>query len=171
MTDASDEPLFKLGSSCIGLAWTQVLQGLQHKNFLEVQTVAEIEDVLKERDTAAHDISMSSPANREENRGDMPPSQTIPLQKRGNPPHKLDKKQVEQRIEEDRERHKRLRESIWAIPSGPDAEMLRLWEETSDLGDDDHLLGHEEYEERAKAVQQSCPHRQAEATAAANGKH
>ncbi|EPE08839.1 ctd kinase subunit gamma [Ophiostoma piceae UAMH 11346] len=71
----------------------------------------------------------------------------------------LDKKQIEERIEEDRERHKRLREGIWAIPKGPDAEMWKLWDETSDLGEDDHLMGEEELAEREKTVHTSCVHR------------
>ena len=102
--------------------------------------------------------------------GDMPPSQTLPQPRRGNAPPKLDRKQVEQRIEEDRERHKRLRESIWAVPAGANAERDRLWEETSDLGDDDHILGEEEYEERAKTVATSCSHRRL-SMAEANGRH
>jgi CTD kinase subunit gamma len=149
----------------------KVLQGLRQKNFLEAQTVAEIEDVLRERDTSSHDISMSSPVEGDHaDLGDMPPSQTIPRAGRpGAPPPRPDKKQIEQRIEEDRERHKRLRESIWAIPAEPNAERDKLWEETSDLGDDDHLLGEEEFDEREKAIKQSCVHRQAESSSA-NGK-
>lgn len=64
---------------------------------------------------------------------------------------RLDKKQMEQRIEEDRERHKRLREHIWAIPPGIDAEFDKLWDETSDLGEDDHILYEEEAQERKDA--------------------
>ena len=71
----------------------------------------------------------------------------------------LDKKQIEERIEEDRERHKRLREGIWAIPKGPDAEMWKLWDETSDLGEDDHLMAEEELAEREKTVHTRCVHR------------
>jgi CTD kinase subunit gamma len=65
---------------------------------------------------------------------------------------KLDKRQIEQRIEEDRERHKRLRESIWAVPSDEDAEFERLWEETSDLGEDDVIMTEEEAVERRAAI-------------------
>jgi CTD kinase subunit gamma len=149
----------------------KVLHGLRQKNFLEAQTVTEIEDVLKERETTSHDISMSSPVDGDHgDLGDMPPSQTIPRAgKPGAPPPRPDKKQIEQRIEEDRERHKRLRESIWAIPAQPNAERDKLWEETSDLGDDDHLLGEEEFEEREKAIKQSCVHGNAQRSTA-NGK-
>ncbi|KAJ9134480.1 CTD kinase subunit gamma [Pleurostoma richardsiae] len=142
----------------------KVLHGLQQKNFLEPQTVSEIDDVLKERDTSSHDVAMSSPVNGGDAAlGDMPPSQTIPKPNRGPAPQRLDKRQIEQRIEEDRERHKRLRENIWAVPKEPrDAEMWKLFEETSDLGDDDFILAREEAEERERCAQQSCPHRAAE---------
>jgi hypothetical protein len=36
---------------------------------------------------------------------------------------RLDKRQIEQRIEEDRERHKRLRESIWAVGADEDQNL------------------------------------------------
>ena len=150
----------------------QVLQGLQHKSFLQAQTVTEIDEILRERDTSTHDVSMSSPVNGDANLGDMPPSQTIPKPNRGPAPQRLDKKQIEQRIEEDRERHKRLRESIWAVPTDPkDAEMWKLFEETSDLGDDDYLMAEEEEAERQRCLQQSCPHRQGDPEGhAPNGK-
>lgn len=152
----------------------RVLQGLQAKNFLDAQAVHEIEEVLKERDTAAHDVGLSSPVAAEDGLllADMPPSQTLPQPRRPGPGAggmKLDRKQVEQRIEEDRERHKRLRESIWAVPPGPNAERDKLWEETSDLGEDDHIMGEEEWEERIRTAQNSCVHRREEKKA--NGKH
>ncbi|KAK3380220.1 CTD kinase subunit gamma CTK3-domain-containing protein [Lasiosphaeria ovina] len=182
----------------------KVLQALQHKSFLEGEAVRQIEEVLRERDTATQDIVMSSPppagghggdrsgfangSSREGGEGggglaitdnmdlgDMPPSQTLAAaaamavpHRRGNAPPKLDKKQVEQRIEEDRERHKRQREDIWAVPSSDYAEMEKMWEETSDLGEDDHRMGEEEYQEWKLAAQNSCPHRREDA---ANGKH
>jgi|ERR1711939_489472 len=136
----------------------KVLQALQHKSFLLAQTVSEIEELLKERDTLPDNIGLSSP---------LDPSST-PLQPNSSSrnkmgaPQRLDKKQIETRIEEDRERHKRLRENIWAIPkavpgnsfnggaAGPD-EFDKLWEETSDLGEDDLVLYREEGEERSKA--------------------
>lgn len=150
----------------------QVLQGLQSKNFLQAQTVTEINEVLKERESANRDADLSSPTIAGE-LGDMPPSQTIPTRGGGGGTlQRLDRKQIEQRIEEDRERHKRLRESIWAVPTEPeDAEMWKLWEETSDLGDDDYLLAKEEEEERRRCVTDSCSHRQGdEAEKRSNGK-
>ncbi|KAH7631989.1 CTD kinase subunit gamma CTK3-domain-containing protein [Sordaria sp. MPI-SDFR-AT-0083] len=81
---------------------------------------------------------------------------------------RLDKKQVEQRIEEDRERHKRLRENIWAVPSRE--EMERLLDETSELGEDDMRGMWEEQEEWERSLQAGitgggCGHN----TTAANG--
>lgn len=148
----------------IALTKGQVLQGLQGRNFLQPQTVEEINEVLKERETSNMDVVMSSPVNSNNPRlGDMPASQTIPKPNRGVPPPRLDKKQIEQRIEEDRERHKRLRESIWAVPTeSADAEMWKLWEETSDLGEDDFLLAKEEEEERQRCIVDSCSHKQAD---------
>jgi len=40
--------------------------------------------------------------------------------------HDLDEKDIEQRMEEDRERHKRLREDTWAVD--PDTELEQLFE-------------------------------------------
>ncbi|POS81426.1 hypothetical protein DHEL01_v200158 [Diaporthe helianthi] len=148
-----------------------VLQGLQSKAFLPPQTVTEINEVLKERETSNMDVVMSSPVNSTNpGLGDMPPSQTIPKPGSTPRPPMPDKKQIEQRIEEDRERHKRLRESIWAVPTQPeDAEMWKMWEETSDLGEDDLIMAKEEEEERQRCIRDSCPHRREEAARERNG--
>lgn len=65
---------------------------------------------------------------------------------------RLDKRQIEQRIEEDRERHKRLRESIWAVSAEDDQEVEKLWEEGSDVGEDDYMAGEEDVFERKLVV-------------------
>lgn len=127
--------------------------------------MTQIEEVLKDRDGSAQDLAMSSPpaAARDgaDHLGDMPPARTLPpYNKRSNAPSKLDRKQIEQRIEEDRERHKRQRENIWAIPAVDDAELDKLWEETSDLGEDDHRMGEEEWLEwKAEDEARKCVHR------------
>ncbi|KAK3301990.1 CTD kinase subunit gamma CTK3-domain-containing protein [Chaetomium strumarium] len=152
----------------------KVLHALQTKTLLDAQVVIQIEEVLKERDVSAQDIVMSSPppanggdgVEGADSLGDMPPPRTLPpaYSKRGNAPPKLDKKQIEQRIEEDRERHKRERENVWAVPPGEDAEMEKMWEETSDLGEDDHRMGEEEYAEwKAEAEARRCQHQRNEA--------
>lgn len=59
-----------------------------------------------------------------------------------------DKRQVEQRIEEDRERHKRLRESIWAVAPDHEQEYLQLWDDASEVGEDDFIDAEEDFDER-----------------------
>ncbi|KAK9469347.1 CTD kinase subunit gamma CTK3-domain-containing protein [Lipomyces arxii] len=56
------------------------------------------------------------------------------------------KEQILRRMEEDRERHKRIRENIWVIPAG-DAVQLEFdnaWENTSSLDEDDYEMMKEE---------------------------
>jgi CTD kinase subunit gamma len=65
---------------------------------------------------------------------------------------RLDKRQIEQRIEEDRERHKRLKESIWGVDGEDDEEYQKLWDEASDIGEDDYLAAEEDAMERRQAV-------------------
>lgn len=145
----------------------KVLQGLQTKGHLESQAVSQIEDVLKERETNEEDLDPTSPKSDVE-MDDKTPTQSA-ASKSGQKPaaHRLDKRQIEQRIEEDRERHKRQRESIWAIPKTADAERDKLWEETSDFGEDDDRLLTEEAEDFAKEMaMQVCPHKRA-----TNGDH
>ena len=73
----------------------------------------------------------------------------------GQPMQRLDKRQIEQRIEEDRERHKRLRESIWAIGErdNEDEEFVRMWDEVSDVGEDDWLAAREEAQGRGEMAE------------------
>lgn len=83
-------------------------------------------------------------------------AQSTPKPTKTNGYQRLDKKQIEQRIEEDRERHKRLRENIWAVPKSSgagdeDQEFEKLWEETSEPGEDDFILYEEEAQERKEA--------------------
>lgn len=120
--------------------------------------MSQIEEVLKERETSADDLGLASP-NGDVEMADAPPSQTIPKPRRRGAPQRLDKRQIEQRIEEDRERHKREREHIWAISAGWETEMNKLWEETSNFGDDDDTLLADEVEELGKEMEpRSCRH-------------
>ncbi len=66
---------------------------------------------------------------------------------------RLDKRQIEQRIEEDRERHKRLRENIWAVTDDGDVEFEKLWDEASDIGEDDYIAAEEDALERRQAIE------------------
>ncbi|KAM7196013.1 CTD kinase subunit gamma CTK3 domain containing protein [Naviculisporaceae sp. PSN 640] len=169
----------------------KVLQALLSKSFLDRESVSQIEDVLRERDAASQDLNPLTPptaptTDSKTGTGEdtldlsrIPPSQALPGNgKRANMPPKLDRKQVEQRIEEDRERHKRLREGIWAVPTGEYAELDRLWEETSDYGEDDDRTLAEEWEDWKKAADLACPHQNARGAGegergkgTSNGKH
>ncbi|KAG9243515.1 CTD kinase subunit gamma CTK3-domain-containing protein [Calycina marina] len=126
----------------------KVLQGLQTKKFLLDFTVDEIEEQLKKRDVHPDN---ASPADGDTEMADAGRARLFG----GRGVAKLDKKQIEQRIEEDRERHKRLRENIWAIPpGGEEAEFQKLWDETSELGDDDYLMFEEEAAEKVEAARE-----------------
>ncbi|KAH3942430.1 hypothetical protein HBH53_188070 [Parastagonospora nodorum] len=111
----------------------KVLQTLQARRILMQETVSELEAVLKSREG---EMPFGSPGT----------------QKNGTAGVKMDKRQIEQRIEEDRERHKRLRESIWAVSGEADEEMEKLWEEASEIGEDDYVVGREDREERDQAI-------------------
>ncbi|KAK4202653.1 CTD kinase subunit gamma CTK3-domain-containing protein [Triangularia verruculosa] len=149
----------------------KVLQALSSKSFLDNEVVSQIEEVLKDRYTAAaQDLAlMSSPPTAQQQRdhddGDMPTPQTRVSSSKKKTTAKLDRKQVEQRIEEDRERHKRQRENIWAVSPENNAELQKLWEETSSLGEDDERTMEEErmeWEEAMEAQKAKCTHQQEE---------
>jgi len=133
----------------------KVLKGMEEKMYLKSATVRELEECVKDRDQVGlgdGDVVVDA----EENTSPMMLEADV---KGGTPRNKsitgigrLDKRQIEQRIEEDRERHKRLRESIWAVDTDGDKEFDRLWDETSDFNDDDLILAKEEAEERRKAA-------------------
>lgn len=129
-----------------------MLVGLQQKAYLPAETVIEIEGGLKERDAMA-DIP-STPLVPEELRKETAVAQNKILGKASGS-GRADKRQIEQRIEEDRERHKRLREEIWAVGSdtNPDDEFERLRDETSSLGSDDFAMAEEESAERRLALE------------------
>lgn len=122
----------------------RVLAGLQNKQVLLPQTVQELEECLKERDVAVAHPALGSPTNGAPGSGKQTP--------RGNGAARLDKRQVEQRIEEDRERHKRLREVIWQVDPENDGEFEKMWDESSDIGDDDYVAAEEDAEERKQAI-------------------
>lgn len=137
----------------------KVLQGLNSKGFLLDTIVSEIEECLKDRDTSDADVGLSSPTNAEiadassgagySTNGPLSGQKT---NRSGAAPVKLEKRQIEQRIEEDRERHKKLRENMWQVPRDEDEAMWKFFNETSELGEDDHILGREEWEEYEKAT-------------------
>lgn len=128
---------------------TQVLNGLQLKSILVPDTVVEIEACLKERDTLAAHPALS-PIDANAQRDQQPSQAAVP---KANGVARLDKRQIEQRIEEDRERHKRLRENIWAVNDEDDVEFERLWDEASEVGEDDVIAAEEDALERRQAVE------------------
>lgn len=65
---------------------------------------------------------------------------------------RMDKRVIEQRIEEDRERNKRLRESVWAVGNDDQEELDKMWDEGSEVGEDDFVMAVEEAEERRQAI-------------------
>ena len=137
----------------------KVLTSLQSKDVLSSDTVAELGIRLDARDThggkdSRADVEMA-------NGVDAPgaPAGVGSLSGRGfgtGTPHgwngtmQLDKKQVEQRIEEDRERGKRQREMYWAVSGEGEDEFDRIWEEIIDVGEDDFMLFGEERDARAE---------------------
>ena len=145
----------------------KVLRQLQDKAFLQPQTVLELEECIDGRDSALP----SSPGHvapaggvAAEPDGAQPvvarstPQSTARDSLHPGPGIRLDKRQIEQRIEEDRERHKRAREGIWAIPQlsvsslAEDAEFERMWEDASDVDEEDFAIAREEKEERRRCL-------------------
>lgn len=129
----------------------KVLSNFATKRYLSRQTVDEIDELLRERDTgeggtspaqAARDVEMDGWEDRR--------AEAVPM--------RLERKLVEQRIEEDRERHKRLRESQWAVPNAGvgEEEFEMLWEETSSVGSDDWRAVEEEEAERRRCAVQNA---------------
>ncbi|KAI0476972.1 CTD kinase subunit gamma CTK3-domain-containing protein [Xylaria cf. heliscus] len=140
----------------------KVLKGLQTKFILLEQTVIEIEGCLKERDTSANDFSLSSPLDGNDKSAapasatDQDVNGTQPTQRNG-VSIKPSRRQIEQRIEEDRERHKRMRESMWVVPSNPLEQAHKFFAETSGLGEDDRILGDEDIAElRLRVKDTAC---------------
>ncbi|KAF2100397.1 CTD kinase subunit gamma [Rhizodiscina lignyota] len=115
----------------------RVLHGLQQKEVLIPETVQELEECLKDRDT-----SINGDAGR----------MSTPHGGRANGAVRPDKRQIEQRIEEDRERHKKQRESIWAV-KGEHEEFEKQWEDGSDVEEDDEFEATEDGEQRGQAVE------------------
>lgn len=119
-----------------------VLNGLQAKEVLTAETVAEINAALKDREADPSHMDIE----HEQGTGYGNAS------KSEKPQLRLDKKQIEQRIEEDRERNKRLRESMWAVTGNDQDEYNQMWDELSPLGEDDFIRAREEALERAECA-------------------
>lgn len=127
-------------SPLLALILAQVLRGLRERNVLEVNTVAELNDLLDERERSfAHPALGPIPSGVS--------SANLTGRKR------LDKRLVDLRLEDDRERHKRLRENIWTVPGAE--ELDDSCEPESDVGEDDSIGGAEDkLERRRNLIQQ-----------------
>lgn len=132
----------------------KVLKGLMSKGYLLEQTVDEIEECLKDRAADSHaDMGFSSPIKGESER--RPNGTGINSTSTGGEPTgsgrskpvKLEKRHIEQRIEEDRERHKKMRENMWVTPRDAEDRRRKLWDDQSDCGEDDYRLGTEDENE------------------------
>ncbi|EMC99015.1 hypothetical protein BAUCODRAFT_31294 [Baudoinia panamericana UAMH 10762] len=147
----------------------KVLKQLEGKSFLQPQTVVELEECIVGRDQL--DGAVTSPTKPDVTVDVMMRDATLPSATVRSTPHsstrdayassngiRLDKRQIEQRIEEDRERHKRARETIWAVPQEgstlkDDAEFDKTWDGASEVNDDDWQLTAEGAEERAVGLE------------------
>lgn len=125
-----------------------VLDGMQNRGFLSAETVTEIDAALKDRDTHPAHLDLEEEEEEEEGPEDSARSKTGTPRNPKAPVVRLDKRQIEQRIEEDRERNKRLRESMWAVDGDDEKEFLKLMDEVSDIGEDDFINAAEEATER-----------------------
>lgn len=138
----------------------KVLKLLQERTFLQSQTVVELEECIVGRDSGAsvEDSPKKEVVEKEVRSTPHSVSRDAGAAQGFNQGIRLDKRQIEQRIEEDRERHKRAREGIWAIaqPStnlAADVEFERFWDGLSEVDDDDYQMASEEAEERRKHLE------------------
>ncbi|CEJ53780.1 hypothetical protein PMG11_00121 [Penicillium brasilianum] len=125
-----------------------VLGNLQDKGVLSAESVAEIDAALKDRDThPEHYDNDEEGAQEESGRSKTGSPRNVKTQGT-----RLDKRQIEQRVEEDRERNKRLRESMWAVSGDTQEEMQQNWDAVSDTNSDDIRDAEEEAMERAQVA-------------------
>lgn len=126
----------------------RVLDNLKTKEILSAQTMTEVDAALKDRES-----HMSHDLEQEGGTGEDPQSKAGTPRNSKASGMRLDKRQIEQRIEEDRERNKRLRESMWAVTGDDIEEAQKDCDEVSLLGEDDFVNSKEEDDERWTSVQ------------------
>jgi CTD kinase subunit gamma len=151
----------------------RVVSALGEKGVLERDVLGRIEGSLKEREekfgkllsdhageNAQDDGQMddvvpdATTANVEGSAKPTPKTSSSQNERKPSTVSKVDKRAIEQRIEEDRERNKRLRESVWAVSGDDEQEMTKMWEDLGDavLGEDERIVAAEEAEERKQFV-------------------
>ena len=154
----------------------RVLKVLEGKGFLRPQTVVELEECIAGRDDALGGSSPSTAVATAAPDKERVTATAHPATVRSTPHStgrdpslyhpavRLDKRQIEQRIEEDRERHKRAREGIWAIPqksvimngagvTGMDAEVGKMWHGDARVMEDDLAVAREYQAERKQCLE------------------
>jgi CTD kinase subunit gamma len=139
----------------------KVVAGLSERGVLAADLVTGIEEVLRQKEETMgrllgqDDVGEVGTEEQAENVMEgVESSKATPRKDKDGKPRKeitdKDRKAIEQRIEEDRERNKRLRESVWAVSGDDEQELERMWDEGSDIGEDDYVIAREEAEERAQ---------------------
>lgn len=114
----------------------RVLGNLQNKAILTADSVAEIDAALKDRDTHSENFHIGEDGALDETSHGMRP----------------DKRQIEQRIEEDRERSKRERESFWIVPEEDSKEWQEILQDFHDIDSD-----YSDLEEQARTLDRHHP--------------
>jgi CTD kinase subunit gamma len=142
----------------------RVVGGLGERGVLAVELVGGIEEGLRQKEESMGRL-LGQDETAETETGDqaegiMEGVESTKATPRKEKEHKSrkeitekDKKAIEQRIEEDRERNKRLREGVWAVSGDDEQELERMWDEGSDIGEDDYVIAREEADERAQFAQ------------------
>lgn len=123
----------------------KVVGALQARGVLTTDLTVELDECLRDRETLPAHPALSPAASDESSSRNMSPHGGRPSASA-----RLDKRQIEQRLEEDRERHKRLRENVWAVDDTK--EIDRLWEDMSDIGEQDYLNAEQVAVERRQII-------------------
>ncbi|PUU75264.1 CTD kinase subunit gamma CTK3-domain-containing protein [Tuber borchii] len=128
----------------------KVMQNLRSKGFVNERSIEDVTALLAEKEREYRE-SIASPAE-----SDFDDDDEEPGNEGRNPKRKFDDSVIQQRMEEDRERHKRLRENIWAIPFPdgglPNPEFEKSWDQVSDLNEDDYEIMREENQILAASI-------------------
>jgi CTD kinase subunit gamma len=133
----------------------KVLESLKRKGVVERTADEDIYAMLREREELYHlderESSDEMMSDGDESEEEEDEEEAGKRRKR-----RFDEQTVQARMEEDRERHKRLRENIWQIPlkqsEDEDPEFEKAWNETSDLNEDDYEIMREENEILAASI-------------------
>ncbi|RPA80843.1 hypothetical protein BJ508DRAFT_362287 [Ascobolus immersus RN42] len=116
------------GGGCVNIeAVRMVLKSLKEKGVLDDEEWKGVDEMLVDRNREEQENQEQSSAKR----------------------RRFDDKMIEQRMNEDRQRHKREKEHAWQVApptAEKDEEFEQLWANTSDLNEDDYEIMREENE-------------------------